>query len=217
VALAIFDLDETLLAGDSDYLWGQFLVEQGLVDREHYRTENERFYRQYREGRLDIRAWLSFQLAPLAKHDLDFLLKVREQFLIEKIRPIVLPAARALVERHRQAGDALLIITSTNSFITTPIAPLFGISNLLATEPEMADGRYTGRVSGLPCYREGKVVRLKEWIQHRPYTLSESWFYSDSQNDLPLLELVGHPVAVDPDETLAHFAKNRAWPVITLR
>lgn len=217
MALAIFDLDETLLAGDSDYLWGEFLVEQGIVDRAHHQSENERFYRQYREGNLDIQAWLRFQLAPLAANELGRMLELRERFIAEKIRPIVLPAAQTLVDRHREGGDTLLIITSTNSFITRPIASLFGIAELLATEPEMTAGRYTGRVAGTPCFREGKVVRLTQWLEGQPYTLAESWFYSDSRNDLPLLERVGHPTAVDPDETLARHARERAWPIISLR
>jgi HAD superfamily hydrolase (TIGR01490 family) len=217
VALAIFDLDETLLAGDSDYLWGEFLVERGVVDRAHHERENERFYRQYREGSLDIQAWLRFQLAPLATNDPQYLRELRERFLVEKIQPIVLPAALALVERHRRDGDTPIIITSTNSFITRPIASLFGIADLLATEPEMAGDRYTGRVAGTPCFRDGKVVRIGQWLEGRPFTLAESWFYSDSRNDLPLLERVGHPTAVDPDETLARYARERAWPIISLR
>jgi HAD superfamily hydrolase (TIGR01490 family) len=217
MALAIFDLDETLLAGDSDYLWGQFLVEQRIVDGAHYQRENERFYRQYREGKLDINAWLEFQLAPLAAHDPGFLSELRRRFIREKIQPIVLPAAQALIERHRSAGDTLLIVTSTNSFITRPIAELFAIPNLLATEPEMEGERYTGRVAGLPCFREGKVTRLREWLVEHPFRLADCWCYSDSHNDLPLLELVGHPTAVDPDPVLARDAKARAWPVISLR
>lgn len=221
MSLAIFDLDDTLLAGDSDYLWGRFLVQEGVVDGEHYERENERFFRQYQEGTLDIHEWLRFQLRPLAENEPAQLRALHARFLDECIRPIVLPAAQALVERHRSAGDTPLIITSTNAFITLPIAALFGIEELLASEPEVADGRYTGGVAGTPCFREGKVERLHQWLRQRALapreTLAESWFYSDSHNDLPLLELVGHPVAVDPDPVLARHADSRAWQVISLR
>lgn len=217
MALALFDLDNTLLAGDSDYLWGEFLVEQGVVDGEHYARENERFYREYQAGTLDIHAWLAFQLSPLAAHDPELMRDLRRRFLDEKIQPIVLPAARKLIERHRAEGDTPLIITATNSFITRPIAALFDISCLLATEPEVVDGRYTGRVSGVPCFREGKVARLSAWLSEHGLDLTGSWFYSDSHNDLPLLQLVEHPVAVNPDDTLAHIAARRAWPILDLR
>jgi HAD superfamily hydrolase (TIGR01490 family) len=215
--LALFDLDNTLLAGDSDYLWGEFLVERGIVDGEHYARENERFYREYQAGTLDIHAWLAFQLKPLTEHEPDFMLGLRDRFLQEKIEPIVLSAARELIESHRARGHVLLIITATNSFITRPIATLLGITNLLATEPEIVDGRYTGRVAGIPCFRNGKVERLSAWLTEHRQDLRGSWFYSDSHNDLPLLELVEHPVAVNPDITLARHAAQRVWPVLDLR
>lgn len=192
-------------------------MEQGIVDGVHYERENERFYREYQEGRLDIHEWLAFQLRPLAEQPVARLERLREQFMREKIHPIILPAARALIARHRQQGDTLLVITATNAFITQPIAAALGIENLLATEPEMRDGRYTGKVSGTPCFREGKVIRLEQWLAGRGMGLEASWFYSDSHNDLPLLERVTHPVAVDPDETLARTAAERAWPIISLR
>jgi HAD superfamily hydrolase (TIGR01490 family) len=217
VALALFDLDNTLLGGDSDYLWGRFLVEQGLVDGERYERENTRYYAQYRAGTLDIREFLRFALQPLASHDLATLHAWRAQYLKEKIAPILLPAAQALVEKHRARGDSLLIITATNRFVTEPIAALFGIDTLLATDPEMINGRYTGEISGIPCYREGKVQRLEMWLAGQDMALGESWFYSDSHNDLPLLERVVHPVAVDPDETLRQEASTKGWPVISLR
>lgn len=221
MSLAIFDLDNTLLGGDSDYLWGCFLVDEGVVDGEHYRRENERFFRDYQAGSLDIHEWLAFQLRPLAEQAPDHLQKLRERFLAERIRPIVLPAGRELINRHRAQGDELLIITATNAFITRPIAELLEIGELLATEPEMVDGRYTGRVTGTPCFREGKIERLYQWLAGRDMdpetTLAASWFYSDSHNDLPLLERVGHPVAVDPDEELGRRAASRSWPVISLR
>lgn len=217
MALALFDLDNTLLAGDSDYLWGEFLVERGIVDGEHYARENERFYREYQDGTLDIHAWLAFQLRPLAAHESDFMLALRSRFVQEKIRPIILPAGRDLIEDHRTRGDTLLIITATNSFITRPIASILGITHLLATEPEIIDGRYTGRVTGVPCFREGKVVRLSAWLAENRMELNGSWFYSDSHNDLPLLQLVENPVAVNPDDTLAQFAARRAWRILDLR
>ena len=217
MALAIFDLDNTLLAGDSDYLWGVFLAEMGAVDRDHYERENERFYREYREGRLDIFEFLAFSLRPLATHPLSQLLAWREQFLVERIDPIITAAARELVERHRDAGDTLMIITATNAFVTAPIAARFGIPHLIATDPEQCDGRYTGQVAGIPSFREGKVQRLDAWLSEHGGDLAGAWFYSDSHNDLPLLERVTHPVAVDPDGQLAATAAARGWPVISLR
>lgn len=215
--LAIFDLDNTLLAGDSDYLWGVFLVEQGIVDREHYERENLRYYEQYQAGTLDIREFLDFQLRPLAQHDLPTLRAWRERFMREKIAPIMLPRARTLIESHRGRGHALLIISATNRFITGPIAEAYGVPELLASEPEMRDGRYTGKVAGIPCYREGKVARLEQWLKERGVAPGESWFYSDSHNDIPLLERVTHPVAVDPDAQLMEYAKKKGWPIISLR
>ncbi len=217
MALALFDLDNTLLGGDSDYLWGRFLVEQGLVDGERYERENQRYYAQYHAGTLDIREFLRFALQPLASHDIATLHAWRAQYLKDKIAPLVLPAALALVEKHRAQGDTLLIITATNRFVTEPIAALFGIEQLLATEAEIIDGRYTGEVSGVPCYREGKVRRLAMWLAEQSMAMGESWFYSDSHNDLPLLECVTHPVAVDPDDTLRQAAAAKGWPVISLR
>jgi HAD superfamily hydrolase (TIGR01490 family) len=215
--LAIFDLDNTLLAGDSDYLWGVFLAERGIVDADHYERENERFYREYKEGRLDIHEFLRFALAPLARHAPSELAAWRDAFLVKKIDPIILPKARHLVERHRLAGDTLLIITATNSFVTAPIAARLGIPHLIATEPALRDGHYTGEVEGVPSFREGKVIRLEQWLEAHGATLAGSSFYSDSHNDLPLLERVDHPVAVDPDPALAAFAGARGWPILSLR
>lgn len=217
MTLALFDLDNTLLGGDSDYLWGTFLAEQGIVDAAHYERETLRFYKEYQAGTLDIHAFLEFQLTPLTQHPPDVLHGWRERFLSEKIWPIVLPKAVALVERHRDQGDTLLIITATNRFITGPIAARFGVPHLLASEGEIREGRYTGKIKGTPCFREGKVVRLGEWLQERGQTLEGSWFYSDSHNDIPLLERVSHPVAVDPDAELARWATGKGWPIISLR
>lgn len=217
MSLAIFDLDNTLLAGDSDYLWGQFLVEQSVVDPTLYEEANARFYKDYRDGCLDIVQFLEFALAPLARFEVDALHRWREAFITEKIRPILLPAAHALIETHRQAGNLPVIITATNGFVTEPIATLYGIEHLLATTPEVQDGRYTGRFTGTPCFRTGKVARLEEWLAEQQYDLTDSWFYSDSFNDLPLLSRVTHPVAVDPDPTLARHAQTKGWPIISLR
>ena len=217
MTLALFDLDNTLLDGDSDYLWGCFLVEHGLVDREFYESENQRFYDQYVEGSLDIQEFLRFQLRPLATYRRTQLEDWREQYLASKIEPIVLPKARALLERHRARGDELIIITATNRFITEPIARRLGVVHLIATEAEMIAGEYTGNVAGTPCFQAGKVTRLLAWLQQHRQSLEHSWFYSDSHNDLPLLELVDRPVAVDPDPILTAEARRRGWPIISLR
>lgn len=217
MSLAIFDLDNTLLGGDSDYLWGRFLVEQRLVDGEHYERENQRFYQAYEAGTLDIYEYQSFMLQPLTGRSLTELRAWRERFMAEKIQPILLPKAEELLHQHRAAGDILLIITATNRFITAPIAERLGVSHLLATEPEMVDERYTGRTVGIPCFRQGKVERLNLWLADQGVDLADSWFYSDSHNDLPLLNQVTYPVVVDPDPTLARHAQQQGWPIISLR
>jgi len=217
MALALFDLDNTLLAGDSDYLWGRFLVEQKLVNEEEYDRENKRFLELYQQGQLDIFEFAAFAFKPLAANDLDTLNKLHLKFMQEKIVPIMSPKAKALVEQHRQAGDTLIIITATNSFVTAPIAKAFGIDNLIATEPEIIDGRYSGKITGTPCFQEGKITRLKEWILNKELAFDDCIFYSDSNNDLPLLKQVKNPVAVDPDEKLEAYAKENNWPIISLR
>ena len=217
MALAIFDLDNTLIAGDSDHLWGEFLVARGLVDGADYARANDRFYAQYRAGTLDIDAFLRFALSPLREHPRDLLEELREHFVAQVIAPLMLPAARDLIAAHRGAGDTLLIITATNTFIGTPIAARFGIPHLIATEPELRDGRYTGEVAGIPAFREGKVRRLDAWLTGRGETLAGSCFYSDSHNDLPLLGRVDRPVAVDPDPQLREVALARGWPILSLR
>ncbi|MCU7847359.1 MAG: HAD-IB family hydrolase [Candidatus Thiodiazotropha sp. (ex Lucinoma kastoroae)] len=216
MALAIFDLDNTLLAGDSDYLWGVFLVEKGIVDGDEYRRENDRFYAEYMAGCLDIIEFQRFSLKPLRDNRPEQLLDWRQEFLDSKISPIISQQARQLVENHKIAGDQLLIITATNSFITTPIAQKFGIDNIIATEPEVLDGHYTGEVAGEPSFRDGKVNRLYNWLKEQQQDLRGSFFYSDSHNDLPLLESVENPVAVDPDETLTKIATERNWPILQL-
>jgi HAD superfamily hydrolase (TIGR01490 family) len=217
LSLAIFDLDNTLLRGDSDHAWGRFLIENHIVDGKEYERENERYYIQYRAGTLDILEFLAFALRPLARHDRATLDGWHRQFMRDKILPMIMPAARALVEKHRGQGDTLVIITATNRFVTAPIAREFNIDHLIATEPEEQNGRYTGKVVGTPCYREGKVTLLKSWMPQHQQTLKGSWFYSDSHNDLPLLSIVDHPVAVDPDETLSGEARKRGWQVLSLR
>jgi HAD superfamily hydrolase (TIGR01490 family) len=217
VSLAIFDLDNTLLGDDSDYLWGQFLVEQQLVDKEYYERENQRFYSEYKTGTLDILEFLAFSLEPLTRIKPDTLTKLHAQFMREKITPVILPKAKALLESHRENGDTLLIITATNSFITGPIAVALGVDNLIATTPEIIDGRYTGLVAGIPCFREGKLTRLETWLIANQQNLEGSCFYSDSHNDLALLEMVAKPIAVDPDDTLAQHAASKGWPIISLR
>lgn len=217
MSLAIFDLDNTLLAGDSDYLWGQYLVERGAVDPVHYEAANARFYEDYKEGRLDIAKFLEFALRPLSEHEPTILYSWRANFIEEKILPILLPAARSLIEEHRTAGNIPLIITATNRFVTEPIARIYGIEHLIATTPECIDGRFTGKFLGTPCFQDGKVKRLEEWLGKHGHNLSGSWFYSDSHNDLPLLSRVAHPVAVDPDDNLARHAEINGWPIISLR
>ncbi len=217
MALAIFDLDNTLLDGDSDYLWGIFLAETGVVDGDIYRRENARFFREYTEGTLDIHEFLRFSLRPLSEHPLAELEAWRERFLAQRIEPLIPPRGRELIERHRRAGDTLMIITATNAFVTTPIAERLGIPHLIATEPERRDGRFTGEVTGLPSFQEGKVERLKNWLEERGESLAGSTFYSDSRNDIPLLEQVENPVAVDPDAGLARHAREQGWPIISLR
>ena len=218
--LALFDLDNTLLACDSDYEWGQFLVDQGVLRRADYEAQNAAFYEQYKAGTLDIHEFLGFALRPLAEHTPEELAHWHAGFMAARIRPAMSDQARALVRRHLDAGDLCAVVTATNSFVTGPIAREFGVPHLVATEPEQAGGRFTGRVAGTPCFREGKIRRVDAWLAARGRTLRDfpqSSFYSDSHNDLPLLERVSHPIAVDPDEQLAAEAGSRGWPVISLR
>lgn len=215
--LAIFDLDNTLLRGDSDYLWGRFLVERNLVDGPRFEAENERFYHEYLAGTLDVHEYLRFALAPLTQYDPDRLHAWRREFVDQWIRPLVLPRGQALVRDHAARGDTTLIITATNRFITDPIAALFAVDDLLATTPEWRNGAYTGDIIGPVTFGAGKVDALREWLSKRDETLRGSHFYSDSHNDLPLLEQVDHPVAVDADATLTRCAGERGWRMMSLR
>jgi HAD superfamily hydrolase (TIGR01490 family) len=218
--LALFDLDNTLLNGDSDFEWSQFLIRTGILDRELFEVKNQSFYDQYKAGTLNIHEFLDFQLKPLSHHARKTLDEWHLQFMQESILPMVTQAARDLVNQHREAGDVCVIITATNSFVTAPIAREFGIEYLLATEPEHKNGEFTGRVADVPCFREGKITRLNNWLTARGWTLESfdnSTFYSDSLNDLPLLGKVKCPVAANPDETLRAHAQQQGWRIISLR
>ncbi len=218
--LALFDLDNTLLSGDSDFEWAQFLMTQGVLDREVYEARNLEFYEQYKAGTLDIHAFLDFQLKPLSRHSRAQLDAWHQQFMQMRILPMIGEPARSLVNRHRDEGHMLAIITATNSFVTAPIAREFGVTHLIATEPEQVHGEFTGKVSDIPCFRDGKVRRLEAWLSTQGIdrkAIEQSWFYSDSHNDLFLMEWVSDPVAVDPDPQLTAVAQARAWPVLSLR
>lgn len=218
--LALFDLDNTLLTGDSDYEWGQFLIDRGIVERDAYEAQNRAYYEQYAAGTLDIHEYLGFALRPLAAHTDEALARWHGDFMRSRILPMIGSQARTLVRSHLDRGDLCAIVTATNSFVTAPIAREFGVPHLIATEPERREGRFTGAVAGTPCFREGKVRRLDEWLSghgRRIADFAESVFYSDSHNDLPLLERVSRPVAVDPDELLAREAARRGWERISLR
>lgn len=215
--LALFDLDNTLLAGDSDFEWAQFLIEQGVLDREIYEARNQEFYDQYKKGTLDIYEFLDFQLKPLARYPRRQLDEWHRSYMQAKIMPMMRETARALVARH--ATDLCAVVTATNSFVTAPIAREFGIEHLVATEPAQDGGEFTGGVAGLPCFRDGKIVRVEAWLAARGQSIDafeRSFFYSDSLNDLPLLARVSDPVAVDPDATLRAHALAHGWPVMSL-
>ncbi|MBL4584673.1 MAG: HAD family hydrolase [Pseudomonadales bacterium] len=217
MALAIFDLDNTLIAGDSDHAWGEFLIEKSLVDRDYFKKTNDQFYQDYLDGKLDIHNYIEFAIEPLTRFSDELLAELQQEFMQHHIEPIMLPKAAELLDKHRKKGDYLLIITATNHFVTAPIAKLLEVDDLIATNPEKVDGRYTGKIAGVPSYQEGKVVRLNEWLQENNMSLEGSVFYSDSHNDIPLLEQVERAVAVDPDEALEEFAKKKGWEVISLR
>ena len=218
--LALFDLDNTLLAGDSDYNWSLFLISEGLLDAKTHQDRNEQFYQDYKNGCLNITEFLAFQLKPLSEHSKQFLDELHVKYMDKVIRPMMTKKAQALVDKHKAAGDLCVVITATNSFVTKPIATAYGIEHLLGSDPEMVNGQYTGGVTGVPTYKEGKVIRLNQWLEARGSKLSDydvSYFYSDSHNDLPLMKLVTNPVAVDAEETSTAYAKEQAWPAISLR
>lgn len=215
--LTLFDLDHTLLAGDSDYLWGRFLVDEGVVDAERYSFANERFHAQYEAGDLDIHAYQRFALAPLLEQPLARMHALRRDFVARVVTPVIARHARALIAYHHERGDTVAIITATNYFITEPIAELLGIDTLIATEPEIVDGAYTGEIAGTPSFQEGKIVRAKDWVADQPHPFEHVTFYSDSLNDLPLLRWADTAIAVDPDDTLAAAAREAGWPIISLR
>jgi HAD superfamily hydrolase (TIGR01490 family) len=217
VTLAIFDLDNTLLGGDSDHLWGEFVCEQQLVDSADFARRSDKFYADYKSGELDIDAYLRFALGTLKGHPAEQLDAWHRAFMDSKIRPILLPKATQLLADHQNRGHELLIITATNRFITAPIAAALGVKHLIACDAEIVDGVYTGAPSGTPSFQGGKVTRLHDWMDSHDSSLDDAWFYSDSHNDLPLLELVDNPVAVDPDDTLQARAVELGWPVISLR
>ena len=216
-SLAIFDLDNTLLGGDSDHAWGEFLIERGLVDASEHRRQNDAFYGAYEDGTLDIQAYLEFALRPLAGQTPAQLEPLHREFMQQMIEPMRLPLADALLDMHRARGDQLLIITATNEFITRPIARWLGVEELLACGAELVEGRYTGMPCGTPCFQQGKVQRLQAWLGDKSLTLKDATFYSDSHNDLPLLEAVAVPVAVDADATLQAYAVRKGWRTMSLR
>ena len=217
--LVLFDLDNTLLAGDSDYAWGQFLIEQGVVERERYQQQNQYFYQEYKNGTLDIHAFLDFQLRPLAEHTLSQLQCWHQLYMQRLIQPMITPQAQQLVRDALDHADLVAIITATNSFVTRPIATVFGVEHLIATEIEMIDGQFTGKVLGTPSFQAGKITRLHQWLTdiQRPFaSFDETWFYSDSRNDLPLLQQVSHPVAVNADPILRAHAQAHHWRLLDL-
>ncbi len=218
--LALFDLDNTILAGDSDYNWSRFLIQEGYLDGAIHAEKNEKFYADYKAGTLDIYAFVEFQFKPLARNPRTVLNQLLKKYVEEVIKPMITEKARVLVKRHQEEGDLIIVITATNSFITKPIAELFGIENLIGTDPEEKEGEFTGKVSGLPSFKEGKVTRLEAWLKGKNLSLAsfeKSYFYSDSHNDLPLMQKVTHPVAVDSDDVLSEYAKSKGWPQISLR
>jgi len=214
VALALFDLDNTLLNGDSDHGWGMFLAEIGAVDAKEQQTRQDYFYQQYVDGTLDIIEFCEYQFSILSNTSVEQLHSWHEEFMVKIIEPMIVSGKPELIEPHRAAGDDILIITATNNFVTQPIAERLGVSNLLATEAEFIEGRYTGKVSGTPCFQGGKVSRLEEWMRQNNKNLQGSVFYSDSVNDLPLLKAVDTPVAVTPDDKLRAHAENQGWRII---
>lgn len=216
MTLAIFDLDHTLIAGDSDHAWGEHLVELGLVDEATHKRRNDHYYEQYKAGTLNIYEYLEFALRPLLKHPLETMLNARASFLDKKIEPLISQKSRDLIQHHKDRGDRLLIITATNGFVTYPIAERLGIDQIIAPHPEVVDGEYTGKTVGVASFQGGKVTRLNLWLEEQQESMDGAYFYSDSHNDLPLLKEVDNPVAVDPDERLKATAEKMGWPIISL-
>ncbi|MDO9599790.1 MAG: HAD family hydrolase [Azoarcus sp.] len=218
--LVLFDLDNTLLAGDSDFAWAQFLIGKGVLDREVQEAKNIAFYEDYKAGTLDIFAFLDFQLAPLARHSRTELDAWHREFMESSIRPMITAPSRALVEEHLARGALVAVVTATNSFVTGPIVREFGIPHLIATIPAQENGAFTGKPRGTPSFKAGKIERVEAWLESLGLFLGsfeQTWFYSDSHNDLPLMQRVARPVAVDPDDTLRAHAEKSGWPVISLR
>ena len=216
MTLALFDLDNTLLSDDSDYRWGQFLVERQLIDSKEHTQKNQAFYQQYADGTLNIHEFCAFSFEFLATKSMAELAVLHEDFMESQIKQSMSTKSKALIAQHKAMGHTLMVITATNSFVTRPIVSAFGIENLIATEPKIANNRYTREIDGVPSFKEGKVTRLKAWLEENNETLDDSYFYSDSHNDLPLLELVTTAIAVDPDPKLAAIAKAKGWDIISL-
>ncbi len=213
--LTIFDLDNTLLAGDSDRAWGQYLVEIKTLQSD-YLDKSERFYNSYYDGSLDIDGFLQFCLQPLINNKMEDLLQIREDFINKKIKPMLLDKGRDTVEKRKALGP-VIIATATNSFVTRPIADLYNIDQLIATEFEIKNNKFTGQVLGIPCFREGKVNKVQEWASKKGYSLSDATFYSDSFNDLPLLLKVSNAIVVDGDKKLIEEAQKYGWESISFR
>ena len=218
MSLAIFDLDNTLIGGDSDYLWGEFLCDEGIIsDRQSFEKKNDYFYQQYELGLLDIYAWAEFSFEILSHYSINELEAFHHKFMAQKIEPIFLEKAQDCINSHKKNGDTVLVITASNTFVTAPIVKRYGINHLIATEPEIVSGRYTGKVSGIPCFKSGKIENLMPWLERNGESLKDSTFYSDSHNDLPLLELVDNPVAVNADKILAKIAEKKGWKALNWR
>ena len=217
--LALFDLDNTLLDGDSDHAWGEFLIQKGLVAENSHRARNNQFFEDYLNERLDIDAYVAFTIKPILNLSEERRTKLLKEFMIFAINGAILPKARKLVSEHKSKGDFCIIITATNNYLTAPIAQIFDVDLLLATDLETKDGKFTGKISGTPCYKEGKLDRLHQWMENSSgnHSLANSTFYSDSVNDLPLLEAVQIPIAVDPDDRLLKESQRRDWKTISLR
>lgn len=217
MTLALFDLDNTLIAGDSDHAWGEFISERGLVDAQEYARANDKFYDDYVNGGLDCAAYLRFALEPLSQHSIEELDSLHQEFMGAKVSQMWLATADDLIKKHRSQGHRLVVITATGRFVVEPIVRQFGINEILCSEPEIKDGRYTGDFIEEPCFAEGKVTKIERWLEKTGEDLNGAWFYSDSFNDIPLLKKVDNPVAVDPDERLERHARELGWPVISLR